>query len=1163
MQPTKKQQKKNTPRTTWDFNTTLPSGLGETANPELSQVELKRVARCQAHGQTAHSPDSERDGKKEKDTVQHIGWAVHNLDGPPVLLRLEVQGGQVVGRGVKGTEIPPGLMPKGRQEVNVALTEGHSGKQAAMIAEGLTKGRGRVASCSGKNTQSLEELEMEVHNALSGLEEQTHEVIQLVAAGVSQAQDLADTLNQGVENVKGCCAVTKTANCAGGRMDPENSQYLRSIMNPERYQGRIPDLSYTPVVQKMLNTNLTYTTGGNQDLLFVLLPHSTTPRVTVYSAVTTASANTAVGQFLPVLVCYPEEDVALSYTHIRMVSAITKIDLVMAYGGNTAVTGQFIPVEVANPPPLRTCQASKAHAYATSGLREGPFRVDRGVAALSCPRNVPPYLATPQPTLLGVTQQVGGNAAWSTSLDKARVIHFTSLATNWAGGIPITPGTTLFSWTPDSYASAGSPAALNMTGPVHFNGNFAVQYTATASAQVQLQFRLRVITARCNSAGVASETTTDFQIGSVTDSSGTVVSTVQATLSFNQLIQFPLDSTVVSVLIQASSQTGVSALTFPNPAPANLVVTSYMNDDLSGNINMIFGTGMSPGLPLNLELAINLEAAPNNTTAAQVKVDSYVPPNLLESQMVDYVFANREQSGVVLFYSTDDYNTKVRSGWMEQRTTPEALYAHTAGFITDIWNFLKPGLRAMVPGTSRLISGAIGRPDLEASLNNLGKQAFTKNHQEGEPKIARCMDPGGGDAEEDLDAFLGGASPAPQLAPSKPRPKLAKLKAGSKDPNSSAILTHVQAGTVDAYYQASMEKFGLVTVQNHFPGLDAENVELFTVAVSTAPYPEQDYTTVQGGDQGRTINLNTLAATNATSIIQVAESFAETSLTAFLGEIYVTIVTDSGFQGIAEDSFSLAFAACLVGCPVEAVLTGLVSNDGSVTIPGGLGRKAALAKKLSLPLVTGPYSEGRWCNGILSVRSRRVDLGKVIYATSEIFDLMTIIGFVNRRVAVDPKQGMALPMTEDRVKQKSGTNEPPPLRTDVVVPITIRLGPPDSWGGPPGSPHDFEISQPADVEALRALLASNKSGNQVNFSAKNFMARVSFNSDDEPITPTSSNKKVVYYGLGWKESLKNTIGAFLRGLKDAAKKKGPGAQQSKAKVNTAAKWAEIDEGFFD
>jgi len=139
----------------------------------------------------------------------------------------------------------------------------------------------RVAHCSGNadavsNDEALIRVVHEAREAITKIGEAAHAV-----------EEVAD-------DVKKCCALTKTAHAAGGTLDPEYSQYLSTLMDPANFAGRVPDVNYTPCVTKKLRANTVYNTGGTQDLLFIPYNHSSCPRIMVYSAVVTASANTAV-----------------------------------------------------------------------------------------------------------------------------------------------------------------------------------------------------------------------------------------------------------------------------------------------------------------------------------------------------------------------------------------------------------------------------------------------------------------------------------------------------------------------------------------------------------------------------------------------------------------------------------------------------------------------------------------------------------------------------------------------------------------------------------------------------------------------------------------------------------------------------------------------------
>jgi len=404
-----------------------------------------------------------------------------------------------------------------------------------------------------------------------------------------------------------------------------------------------------------------------------------------------------------------------------------------------------------------------------------------------------------------------------------------------------------------------------------------------------------------------------------------------------------------------------------------------------------------------------------------------------------------------------------------------------------------------------------------------------------------------------LAAICGDASADRASTPARQKSKLQALKPNAKDPNAHSIAAHISAGDIQVYYDAFEEKHGLVSVLNHFPGLtiDESEVGIFTVALSTEPYEDEVYTTPQGGSR---LRLNTLAATNSASLTAFVEG--QLSMVAPMiidqfkrGTLFVTMVATGGFEAYTEESYTLAVASCLIGAPLDALLTGLVEIS-RVEEPGGIVAKTKAAISIGKPLITGDLTsiskDNKMVNNNLAVSGRRVDKSRPIYEIFDLSDLYTVCSFVNQRYAA-VKENVAVPNVGGQSAKEHRIIEIP-IDTNME-PLVVNLGDPTSLGLPRGTKSEHVLATVEDADELLRLMQKNSSKKPFNFSPKNFVKKLSVNPDGELIGPGTVNRKVVQYQMAWDPRLENTLKALMTGLRESVandrKTKGTGAQHGR------------------
>jgi len=431
--------------------------------------------------------------------------------------------------------------------------------------------------------------------------------------------------------------------------------------------------------------------------------------------------------------------------------------------------------------------------------------------------------------------------------------------------------------------------------------------------------------------------------------------------------------------------------------------------------------------------------------------------------------------------------------------------------------------------------------------------------------------------DDEIAAELGAAKTGPIPLADPKVVSLPELKPGEVDRNARAVLRMIQKGVHPLFYKGAAKQYGNFSVTNSFPGIVDGEGHVMTYSVSSGPRGDATYrkTTVSRESASspttivQDVYMNDMVISNAKSVAKVIKNVGSNVLTYFDSKpMYITAVGDHpNITSYGEDSHSLALAACLMGVPVEALLTGIVMP---AAVPGGpalvvkselLAKKIKLAIAKQMKIVTGEVVSSH-ANPTDAVRARRIDPSRNMMCVSDVFDLFTVIGYVNGDVPTEEniRRSVAAP------KVGGVQTDPNELPTLPLKPTKIEFPATTAVPALKGKTSVI-IKNEADVTNLIEQIKANTPGTEYKQDPTHAISRVTVNSLGEEITKDYPTDKKMRVAAAYKTTVKPkfiaSVALFIEALnKTVAKNSRKGQTQQKKKA-TPAPWAEDQELDFD
>jgi len=520
------------------------------------------------------------------------------------------------------------------------------------------------------------------------------------------------------------------------------SAYIISAVAPDLMASGIPDMDTTPCVGKSVTVRRAFT-APSTDFCLVPFPNSPTPHFRLMFRAAAATTATPADMMITNSIIAFDENLQANFERARLVSALTRVDCTLIDAATTDLRGFITAFEVDGKPRYETLKldtisriaiGKETNCSVSHGIRLverpriGPFQYLREVNATNSNNGY--QQGTPK---FGMSRHYGEQAQKPVYVFRANTI--------------VTANNQYLS---DDASTSYLCSALKGNLP-----NLSSSYRITldcnldfpnVALDVQLgPFRVEATYATINSAGAV--TLEDFSlcqfshVKPITNSTNyrfsvsTVVNEVDG-------LRTP-DGHLVGLRLRSATNWTSSGV-FPADNFADIIIEDLNTIERESCSTVAHFSGVASGTPFRLTAIANYEAVPDENLRQHLKPKStMIGSQLTEAALVALLGEKGIWQSSYTGPAYDALLQDLLSGGATLRKGGEAY----ASFFGRAWDFLKPGFRALVPGTVSGITQFTGER-FAKPLTMLGEEIFASSPSKG---VAYASSFGNGDGDTEND----------------------------------------------------------------------------------------------------------------------------------------------------------------------------------------------------------------------------------------------------------------------------------------------------------------------------------------------------------------------------------------------------------------------------
>jgi len=474
--------------------------------------------------------------------------------------------------------------------------------------------------------------------------------------------------------------------------NPNESEYLHTILRPFDGPANIPDYNMTTSHPKAVELNVNILVAGSGSVLFVYLPHSLYNPIKMFVYVNSASRYFYV-QDLPY-----DQQIAQNYTFARFVSGGVRLISATVTGTNFNVAGTITAVAVQQLPDV---QFTLSYPTLTSYKRN-----DRDVVA-----------AVPVESGVTVIAQPNGNNDFEVLNTQQTLTQHGMIRAQTYAIPPTGPPTAYPGWF-TALPVVGGPATIILFDSANAPG-YVAPNLGWGKVTIRAHLALKTTTADNY---IFNLTVLGRTVSAVDWTTVTVVSSIDqrivtvpaggANAIVDLMCEWDLGVPIDDIALQVTSST-VGALTFANYIINSGIVyeaREYYEDGINQPAYVIGMQQLGVGQTIAISGCGNYEVVPDASLAKDITTNYFGPFEPLEMHLVTHYIANAYRNGLRFVWACKDYQQWCIQNGHLKHTDMQHISTATGftDFVMKALRWAKPFVQAGLPLLGSALLGPSG-----------------------------------------------------------------------------------------------------------------------------------------------------------------------------------------------------------------------------------------------------------------------------------------------------------------------------------------------------------------------------------------------------------------------------------------------------------------------